>query len=236
MATDLVVQPAATPMELLNIAVSQGADIEKLKQLMDLQERWEKNEARKAFVSAMNAFKAEAIVVLKDKLNQQYNSKYVSLENLVATVTPYLSKHGLTADWDVDQAAGIKITCIVTHVMGHFKTTSMICPPDTSGKKNPIQEIKSSITYGKTCTYESALGLASSNGNLSDDGNGGGTNGDLLPADKVKEQVEWLGNARNIEELQKLFKNAYTMASEAKDKSAQAAFIKAKDARKRELQ
>jgi len=37
-----------TPMTLINMAVSQGADTDKLKQLMDLQERWEANEARKA--------------------------------------------------------------------------------------------------------------------------------------------------------------------------------------------
>jgi hypothetical protein len=73
---------------------------------MDLK-RQERNatEARKAFVQAMSDFKAEAgaVTIVKDKVNPQYNSNYVSLGKLVATITPYLSKHGLSADWDIDQ-------------------------------------------------------------------------------------------------------------------------------------
>jgi len=34
---------------------------------MALQERWEANEAKKAYVSAMTAFKSESIEILKDK-------------------------------------------------------------------------------------------------------------------------------------------------------------------------
>ncbi len=49
--------PAAdiTPQQMLAIAVQQGADLQKLEKLMELQERWEKNQARKAYVAAMAA-------------------------------------------------------------------------------------------------------------------------------------------------------------------------------------
>ena len=40
---------AITPMQMIAQAVAQGADIDKLQKLMDLQERWEANEARKAY-------------------------------------------------------------------------------------------------------------------------------------------------------------------------------------------
>ena len=40
---------AVTPMQMLQIAVEQGADLDRLEKLMDMQERWEANEARKAF-------------------------------------------------------------------------------------------------------------------------------------------------------------------------------------------
>ena len=40
---------ALTPMDMLNQAVERGANIETLDRLMSLQERWEKNQARKEF-------------------------------------------------------------------------------------------------------------------------------------------------------------------------------------------
>lgn len=223
---EALVPSATNPSTLLQIAVSQNADMEKLSKLMDLQERWERNEARKAFVEAMSAFKAHAIQVVKDKTNQQYNSKYVSLGNLVSSVTPFLSKHGLSCRWDIDQSAGIKVSCVITHIQGHSESVSMVCPPDTSGKKNPIQEIKSAITYGKACTFESICGLASTDANLDDDGNGGETNGNIA------EQIEWLMNAKDMDELKRLFKVSYENTT---NQNARRALIQAKDKRKAEL-
>ena len=224
--TALVVA-APTPIELLRIAVSQNADIDKLKQLMDLQERWEKNEARKAYVAAMSAFKAHAIVVVRDKVNPQYNSKYVSLGRLIETVTPFLSQHDLSAQWDLDQTSGIKVTCIIRHIAGHSESVSMVCPPDKSGSKNPIQEIKSAITYARACTFESICGLATTDVATQDDDGNGTSNGNL------SEQVEWIGNACNIDELRKLFEAAYKMFAGNPD--AQRVLIQAKDARKKAL-
>ena len=37
------------PAELLRIAINNGADLDRLEKLMDMQERWEANEARKAY-------------------------------------------------------------------------------------------------------------------------------------------------------------------------------------------
>jgi hypothetical protein len=192
----------STPNKLLEMAVSQNADIDKLTKLLDLQERWEKSQAKKAFVDAMSKFKAESILILRDKTNTQYGSKYVSLGNLVNTVTPYLSKHDLHVRWDVDQTNGIKVVCVITHNLGHSESVAMVLPPDKSGSKNPIQEIKSAITYGRACTFEAICGLASSDANVDDDGNGS-SNGELA------EQIEWLQNASSKDELKKLFVTAY---------------------------
>jgi len=58
--------PQTTPAQLLAIAVDKDADIDKLTKLMELQERWEANEARKAYVQAMNEFKASPPEIFKD--------------------------------------------------------------------------------------------------------------------------------------------------------------------------
>lgn len=232
------IQPI-TPMSLIEMAAARGASIEQMAQLFDLKLRVEADEARKAFVQAMAAFKGETIRIRKDKENTQYTtagkaSRYVSLGNLVGTVTPFLSKHGLSARWDVDQSAGIKVTCIVTHAMGHSESVSMLCPPDKSGSKNPIQEIKSSITYAKVCTFESICGLASIDGNLDDDGNGSGKHPEI-PEQAYVAHMDNIQNAGSAEELKRLFAAAYEEARKTGDKDAMAAFIKAKDNRKAEL-
>lgn len=218
-----------TPMGMLEVAVRQNADLDKLSKLMDLQERWERNEARKAFVVAMSAFKAESISVVKDKINKQYSTggseaRYVTLGNLVGTVTPYLSKHGLSARWDIDQSNGIKVSCLITHVMGHSESVSMVVPADKSGAKNPIQEIKSSITYAKACTFESITGLAASDANLEDDGNGAST------PDWLRKAVDDMNGALSRSQMNEEFQHAYKRASEEKNKAAQTLLIATKNA------
>lgn len=165
---------AVTPMDMLQMAVSQGADLDKLEKLMALQERWEANEARKAYVVAMAAFKADPPLIIKDMTNKQYDSKYSSLANFVNTVSPELSKYGLSAKWEIDQTTGIRVSCVVTHVMGHSESASLSGPPDTSGSKSAIQQIKSTITYLQGATFQSITGLVASDSSLDDDGNGAG--------------------------------------------------------------
>ena len=193
------------PMQLLQIAVAQGADIDKLEKLMALQERWEANEAKKAYVAAMNAFKEEAPVVRRDKQNKQYNSMYVSLPQLVSTISPFLSKHGLSFRWDHDQSNGaaITVTCIVTHEMGHSEKVTMTGPADTSGQKNAIQQIKSTVTYLKAVTLESITGLASTDANLDDDGNGGNTGMDESVKADYEAAIDALVDKPSAEKLWK---------------------------------
>jgi len=160
-----------TPMSMLQSAREQGASIETMQQLMDMQFKWEKNEARKAYMEAVSAFKATPIKITKDKINSQFSSGYTGIGNLVNTVNPVLSKFGLQASWDIDQTNEIKVTCILSHSMGHSESRSMSAPPDSSGSKNPIQEIKSTITYLKIVTYEAVTGVASTDDPGDTDGN-----------------------------------------------------------------
>lgn len=160
-----------TPTSMLALALARGMDKETIAGLMDLKDRWEENEARKAFAEAIAAFKLDPPKVIKDKTNNQYESKYASIGNLVNTVNAALGQHGLSARWDVDQSAGIKVSCILTHRGGHSERVSMSGPPDDSGKKNPLQQIKSTVTYLKIATFEAVTGIAASDAG-DDDGNG----------------------------------------------------------------
>lgn len=166
-----------TPMQMLHIAVQQNADIDKMKQLMDLQERWEKNEARKAFVVALNAFKADAPKIIKTK-EVSFGVGKTSYKHALAGVASEqigeaLAKVGISHRWDVAQPEGgkIKVTCILTHAQGHSEHVSLEATPDTSGSKNSIQAIGSTVSYLQRYSLLAATGLVPMDAD--DDGRGG---------------------------------------------------------------
>lgn len=169
----------ATPAVLLAMAVQQGADLDRLERLMALQERWEANEARKAMDEALSGFRGEDIDIVKRKKvrfttdsGATINYAHAELVEICAAIGPALAKHGLTYRWNVTQGQGqITVECVVAHKAGHSFTVGMHAPPDTSGKKNAIQQMGSTVTYLQRYTLNSALGLSSRGDD--DDGRGG---------------------------------------------------------------
>lgn len=200
----------STPMRMLEIAVSQNADIAKLEKLMDLHQRWETNEARKAYIAALSNFKRNPPKVVKDLTNKQYGSKYSSLANLVNTVNAALGEHGLNARWSLNQSdTRIEVTCVLSHTAGHSESVMLSSPPDTSGSKNQLQQIKSTITYLEGATFQAITGIvATTEGN--DDGNGSGKK----PPEPVPEGYEnWAADMEALAEegsakLQESWKNS----------------------------
>jgi hypothetical protein len=185
--TEIVEKKEMNYNTLIEIAMEKG-DLEKIEKYMDLKIKWEANEAKKAFVRAMSEFKSTAPTIYKDKTNKQYGSKYVSVGNLINTVTPELSKHGLSARFELEQNGIIKVTCIVTHALGHSESTFAQAPADASGSKNSLQQIKSTITYLRIVTFENLLGIVSADGNMDDDGNAAGT--DLISKEQLDEIMQ----------------------------------------------
>jgi hypothetical protein len=110
----------------------------------------------------------------------------------------------------------------------------MTSPPDKAGAKNPIQEIKSAITYAKVCTFESICGLASTDGNLDDDGNGSGR-GPEMPEQAYVTHMDNIQGANTRDELKNLYAAAYKDAKAAGDQNAIEKFIKAYETRKQEM-
>ncbi len=171
-----------TPMVLLQQAVAQGVDTDKLSALMDLQERWEKNEARKAFVAALNAFKANPPTIEKNKQVSFATSKgkteykHATLDNVSATIGAALSKQGISHRWEVEQLEGgrIKVTCVLTHALGHSERVPLEAKADDSGGKNSIQAVGSTVTYLQRYTLLAASGMAVKD---QDDDGAGGTKG-----------------------------------------------------------
>jgi hypothetical protein len=232
----VVAQPqSTTPMELLRMAVSANADVDKLKQLLELQFAWEANQARKAFVDAMNAFKANPPKILKNKhVHYEVAGKpstdydHATLDHVCKVTTESLSKHGISHRWTVAQDNGlIRVTCILTHFMGHSEETTLCAGPDATGSKNAIQAIASAVTYLERYSLLAATGQAAAN--TDNDGQG------AAAWDMLDEYVGRIMNAGNLKQLEEIFKAAYAGARERKDTEAMKALILAKDVRKEAL-
>jgi hypothetical protein len=190
---DVVAIPAQeiTPAQMLAIAVQQGADLQKLEKLMDLQERWEANRARKAFDAAISAAKAEIKPVAKkrkvDYTNKngggRTNYEYEDFAAIASEVDPILAKHGLSYRHRSKQdGKQLTITCVLSHRDGHFEETSLTAANDESGNKNGIQAIGSAATYLQRYTLKLALGIAAAK---DDDARSSGKQHETLSAEQI---------------------------------------------------
>ena len=70
-----------TPMDMLARAVQSGADLDMIEKLMNLQERWEASNARKAFDEAVAAAKADIPVILKNASSHNSGLWRISFSN-----------------------------------------------------------------------------------------------------------------------------------------------------------
>lgn len=163
-----------TPADMIRLGISGGTDLDKLEKLLNLQERWEANEAKKAYHRAMTAFKANPPMIEKDKKVSFGNTKYshASLANVSGKINVELSKHGLSASWKVSQNGIISVTCKITHEQGHSEETTLTAPADASGSKNLIQQIGSTISYLERYSLLALTGLATNE--MEDDGKSSG--------------------------------------------------------------
>jgi ERF superfamily protein len=225
------VPAALTPVELLRIAVSQNADIEKLKQLMDLQERWAATEARKAYNAAMRQFKSNPPTIQKNHEVKFGTTKYshATLDHVCDVVTKGLSAVGITHAWKVRQGEVITVVCILTHELGHSEETEMSGVADNSGSKNSIQAIGSTVTYLQRYTLLAACGLAAKN---DDDAQ---STGPQIEASEIEKNCREIANAKDVSVLKFLFTVALDKARDLSDRKAMAYYIEANDKRKKEL-
>lgn len=206
-----------TPMEMLDRAITSGAGIETLEKLMGLQERYEANQARKAFDDALAAAKSEIPTIKKNRQvgfaskkegAARTDYKHEDLAEIARTVDPILSKHGLSYRFKTSSNPNepISVTCRVSHRLGYSEENTLSAGRDDSGNKNSIQAIGSTITYLQRYTLKAALGLAASN---DDDGKTSETVKvitqkqvdslvDLLEAASANKDafLEWLGVGR----------------------------------------
>jgi hypothetical protein len=160
-----VTVPENSPAGVMMALMSHGANLEQIGKAMDLQERWAKGEAEKAYNRAFAAFKAEAVKVIKRQTvmtGPLVGKTYAGLHDVVSAVTPALSMLGLSASWKLtkDEKDWLEVTCTLKHVDGHSESVSMGGQPDSGGAKNALQARASTKAYLERYTLKAILGVA----------------------------------------------------------------------------
>lgn len=177
------------PLDIANLAKDKDFDVDKIGKIMEFQEQWEAREAKKAYIKAMTAFKSTPPNIEKDAKVSYSTGKgqteytHATLGNVTETINKALSSHGLSAGWSTTQAEGVvTVKCTLTHAAGHSESTSLQAGLDTSGGKNNIQALGSSVSYLQRYTLLSITGLSTKD--IDDDGRGAGM--DFITGEQVE--------------------------------------------------
>ena len=236
-----LVHPPASMMDAVQTAIVRGdLSVETLERLLAFQRELKKDQAKEAFVAAMNAFKRNPPTVLKNARanirskkgdGSSFKYSYAPLETVCKAVVSALSEHGISHRWVIDdsQLDVIKVTCVLTHELGHAEETSMRGPVEKSDFINPMQCRAVTVSYLERYTLMAATGLAAT---LTPDTDGNvPTEEPLVPFQLSEERYvelrDGIENAGDLPELERLYKNA---CAEAKDDGeSKSDFSKAKN-------
>ncbi|WP_315729011.1 ERF family protein [Bradyrhizobium sp. SZCCHNS2015] len=167
--TPAPVPAAAGPLDIVRAALETG-NVDMYREAVALMKEMDAFAARKAFNNALADAKAQLPIIRKNKLVDFENRAgdrttywHEDLAQVVDTVAPILSSHGLSHRWRLQGKPGepVTVTCIISHRDGHHEENTLSAGADTSGGKNPIQGVKSAVSYLERITLMASLGLAS---------------------------------------------------------------------------
>jgi hypothetical protein len=167
---------ANDPMSILASALERGIDTEQLSKLMDLQERYEANEARKSFFAAMVKFQAQCPAIKKTGKEAKGRYTYPELDEVMRTIKPHMDECGLAVRFDTEMTGEMVITatCYVMHRDGHTQSNQFAAPIDQTKSAagnyimNATQQVASARSYAKRYALFDGLNLVGTN--FDDDG------------------------------------------------------------------
>mgnify|MGYP000846839713 FL=1 len=186
-------------------------------------------EKPKSIYAALAAAQAEMGPALKDSTNPAFRSKYADLASVMAACLPALNKHGIAViQPPTDDEYGRYVKTILVHESGE----TLECRVPLIIGKNDMQGYGSAVTYARRYGLMSMAGIAPED----DDGNAAVTaapvRDDLKPAmpSAAQTAAASLFNATTLDQLAAIWRDI------PRSVQAEALVIKAKDARKTQLQ
>jgi hypothetical protein len=176
-ATPEVSQSTALIQVIERAARDPSIDMDKLERLLAMQERIMAQQAKAAYADALSRLQPTLPIIgergaIKNN-SGAIQSTYALWEDIVGIITPLLAAQGFSISFRIGNAnQKIQVTGVLAHREGHSEETTIDLPADTSGSKNAVQAVASSVSYGKRYTAGALLNLRT--GDVDDDGRGAG--------------------------------------------------------------
>jgi hypothetical protein len=223
-------EPGPSLMGLLQIALTNNAAIDVIERIAALREKEMLAAAELDFNEALNRVQSEIKRIAPDLENPNKKSKYASYAAIDRVIRPIYAKEGFALSFthaDCPKADHIRIICRVS-LRRHKEPYLIDMPVDTKGPQGGDVMTKTHATaaadsYGKRYLvkdiFNIAIGDDDRDGNLDDTG----------------ERIEWINNCRDLQELERVYKDSAKAALAAGDSKAIRALGAAKDAKKKEL-
>lgn len=156
----------STPMKLLELAVSKDADVDRLGKLMELQFKWEANQAYKAYIEAMSEFQSKCPIIKKTKAGGTTRARevayyYAPLDEIVSQVKDLIKECGFSYYIQTrTNEKDVEVDCIIRHKDGHSETSHITLPiVDKTNIMSAPQVIASTMTYGKRNAFCNGFGI-----------------------------------------------------------------------------
>lgn len=152
---------AETGMALMieRLAANPNVDVDKLRQILDMQERIIDRNAKAAFDEAFSRMWPELPEIdergaIKNK-DGSIKSRYSKYEDIQSAIRPVLKQFGFAmrhrTEWPPEKPNIIRIVGILSGY-GHSEESAFEAPPDKNDYRSAIQDQGSTISYGKRYT------------------------------------------------------------------------------------
>lgn len=201
-------------------------DVEKMKALLDMQERIEERDSKKAFTVAFNALQAELPIINRDgKIDHSSDggdttrsgkkalkTKYATYPNLNRVLGPLFKKHHFTFStaMNPDPGGAMVVASTLEHIDGHSRTTHFRVTADATGGKNNQQGWGSSQQYGMRYNMIALLNIVTEAKEDAD--NDGFAPDQMITAEQLKELISLADSADADKEKFCIVMNVPSMA------------------------
>lgn len=161
-ALETVPMTGTNPLSIIESAVAQGVDAGQLEKLMELQERWDRNQAANAFGQALTAFQSKCPTVHKSRRAESSGSfqgyAYASFDDVMREASPILAECGLAVSFSTERNEhGIRVTCRIRHGT-HYEDHTLDVPVPLM-KVNDTQRYGAALSYAKRYALCAALNI-----------------------------------------------------------------------------
>lgn len=138
-------------------AINPDIDVTKMMALLDMQERIMAKNAESAFNDAMTRLQEAMPRITKDgniefvdNKNNHRKTPFATYENIDKAIRPLMIAEGFSIAFNSEWGeSGATIHATLSHRDGHSRKASIRLPLDSSGSKNSLQAMGSTISYGK---------------------------------------------------------------------------------------